>query len=215
MAPIGTLLSPEVRPAIQCLKMDTLTTRKQPIQDHTKDATPHVPDFSSALPTLSAKDDTNILVITDIRSGKSSLIEAMKLYAKPVSEAQPKVVARGRNGTTDDILQKTTFLSNLQAVEIRKRKGIKGLRTIMETITNFEIVSKEAARSESQTIFEALLHLSPEWASTRDIETTVSKKYRFKVFEASNLQEDYDNLQESWPFIGHSSSPTGKCTKFL
>ncbi|KFH69373.1 hypothetical protein MVEG_04186 [Podila verticillata NRRL 6337] len=50
-----------------------------------------------------ATDDVNILLIDDVVSGKTYLIEAMKSYAKPGPVTNEKHIMRGRNNAADEI----------------------------------------------------------------------------------------------------------------
>ncbi|KAG0350641.1 hypothetical protein BG005_009829 [Podila minutissima] len=158
----------------------------------------HAPDLSPRLPALSAKDEINILIIGDSGSGKTSLIDAMKQYASPMPVSELKLVAQLRTGAAEEIIPGVSFLSDLHTFEIRKRKGIKGLRTFMETFTETELIDvKEEAKAMSPKDFEALLHMDAGWVTARNIDNKLPKKYRFNLFRAPDLQDDDDdNLHE-------------------
>ncbi|KAG0075664.1 hypothetical protein BGZ92_002790 [Podila epicladia] len=152
------------------------------------------PDLNSRLPALSTNDEINILIIGDSGSGKTSLIDAMRQYASPMPVSELKLVAQLRTGAAEEIIPGVSFLSDLHTIEIRKRKGIKGLRTFMETFTETELINvKEEAQAMSPKEFEMLLHLDAGWATTHNINNKLPKKYRINLFRAPDLQDDDDN----------------------
>lgn len=111
-----------------------------------------------------------------------------------------KLFAQLRKGAAEEIIPGVTFLSDLHTTEVRKRKGIKGLRTLMETIIETELINiKEEVKSMRLNDFEALLHLNAGRVTTRNIDTKLAKKYRFNLFRAPDLQDDNDdNLHEKF-----------------
>ncbi|KAG0038658.1 hypothetical protein BGZ82_011311 [Podila clonocystis] len=135
----------------------------------------------------SAPEDVNILLIGDVQSGKTSLVETMKMYAEAGSVTIEELVVRGSNSIADEIIQVTSFAAELHTLEIR------ALSNGRHHIVNIE----EHARTFRPDAFDSLLNMGQGNAMTRHIRPNVSKEYRFTVFEAPGFgdAEDLQGLQ--------------------
>src|ERR1700744_4318288 len=68
----------------------------------------------------------NILLIGDVQSGKTSLVETFRLYADPAYTAKTEHITQGTSRFADEKVKITPFLANLHIVQIRKLKETTG-----------------------------------------------------------------------------------------
>lgn len=144
--------------------------------------------------TRDASGDTNILLIGDVRSGKTSLIDAMKLYAEPGSVGNEELIVEGRNGLVGESIRVTTFLANLHTIEIRKQQSVRGLSTLWGIIGGSGVIDLE---QNAQTLTkEAYVDLLQNQGSitTRNVRPS-PEEYTFGILEAVGFQ-DGEHLKE-------------------
>ncbi|KAG0341635.1 hypothetical protein BG000_008447 [Podila horticola] len=135
----------------------------------------------------STPEDVNILLIGDVQSGKTSLVETMKMYAEAGSVTNEELAVGGRNSIADEIIQVTSFAAELYTLEIR------ALSNGRHHFVNIE----EHARTLHRDAFDSLLNMGKGNVNIRHIRPSVSKEYRFAVFEAPGFgdAEDLQGLQ--------------------
>lgn len=135
----------------------------------------------------STSEDVNILLIGDVQSGKTSLVETMKMYAEAGSVTNEEFTVGGGNSIADEIIQVTSFAAELHTLEIR------ALSNGRHHFVNIE----EHARTLHPDAFDSLLNMEKGNVNIRHIRPSVSKEYRFAVFEAPGFgdAEDLQGLQ--------------------
>ncbi|KAG0342243.1 hypothetical protein BG005_002773 [Podila minutissima] len=134
-----------------------------------------------SLPSSVLLQSINILLIGDAQSGKSSLIESMKLYADPLSVSNMELFVKGEKGATDEIIRGCTFVTDLHTMEIVKA----------EKTGNHRIIDIEReAQLRPYTAFEELLFADQPNVSTHAVHPSVLRKYQFSIFEVPGWQED-------------------------
>ncbi|KAF9325723.1 hypothetical protein BG006_010810 [Podila minutissima] len=133
----------------------------------------------------STPEDVNILLIGDVQSGKTSLLETMKMYAEAGSVFNEELVVLGSNGIPDEVMQVASFAAEFHTLEIR------ALSNGRHHIVNIE----EDARTLHPDAFESLLNMGQGNVVTRHIPPSVSKEYRFSVFEAPGFHNDAEDPQ--------------------
>ncbi|KAG0014533.1 hypothetical protein BGZ81_000410 [Podila clonocystis] len=127
--------------------------------------------------------DVNILVIGDARSGKSTLIEVMKMYSNLVLDPNVEPFAQGNNGA-DEILAGCLLLTDLHTYEIHKSLEKEG------DYSAFNL--QEKAHTLSQTDFENHLLMDRRDISSQVVPPRAPRKYRICIFETPDLQEDVE-----------------------
>ncbi|KAF9309564.1 hypothetical protein BG003_009610 [Podila horticola] len=126
--------------------------------------------------------DVNILLIGDVQSGKTSLIETMKLYAELGSVTNKELVVRGHNGDGNEIISATSFLADLHTLEIHALKN--GRHRIVDLDKDATALSPEA--------FDEVLNLEEGSVSIRRIHPSVAKQHCFTVYEVPGIREAED-----------------------
>ncbi|KAF9392178.1 hypothetical protein CPB97_003503 [Podila verticillata] len=134
-------------------------------------------------------EQINILLIGDVQSGKSSLVETFRLYANPDYVAKTEHITQGNSRFADEKVKITPFLADLHTVEIRKLRQSTG---------GYDVVDlDEEAKRLSEEDFEDLLNLGPKGAETIIIDSIGAKKYRFNIYEGPSLNESAENFEKN------------------
>ncbi|KAG0339541.1 hypothetical protein BG004_006772 [Podila humilis] len=129
----------------------------------------------------------NILLIGDVQSGKTSLVEMFRLYADPDYVANTQHISQGSSRFADEKVRVTPFLSNLHSIEIRKMRGETG---------EYDVIDLDAeAKKGSEEDFEDLLNLGQR-AVTTTIVSPNSERYRFNIYEGPSLNESSENFEK-------------------
>ncbi|KAG0075850.1 hypothetical protein BGZ93_011144 [Podila epicladia] len=140
---------------------------------------------------MPAKDleQINIMLIGDVQSGKSSLIEIFKLYADPNYQAKTEHITQGDSHFADEKVKITAFLADLHTIQIRKLKA---------NASGYDVVDlEEEAKRLSEEDFEDLLNLVPKNAKTVIMHSNTTKKYRFNIYEGPSLNESAENFEKN------------------
>ncbi|KFH69385.1 hypothetical protein MVEG_04198 [Podila verticillata NRRL 6337] len=160
-------------------------------------------------------EQINILLIGDVQSGKTSLVETFRLYADPAYTAKTKHITQGNSCFADEKFKITPFLTDLHRVEIRKLRQSTGGYDVVDLDEEAKRLSEEEAKRLSEEDFEDLLNLDPEGAETIIIASNGAKKRRFNIYEGPSLNESAENLtRTSSAFIGPSSNRIKNSTRF-
>ncbi|KAF8981351.1 hypothetical protein BGZ52_002957, partial [Haplosporangium bisporale] len=133
-------------------------------------------------------EQINILLIGDVQSGKSSLVETFRLYADPTYTVNTQHIMQGNSRFADEKVKITAFLSDLHTIQIRKKKDTGGYEVI-----NLE----EEAKRMSEEDFEDLLNLGQKEAEIFNITPNDAKRYRFNVYEGPSLNESAENFEKN------------------
>lgn len=133
--------------------------------------------------TSSTALEVNILVIGDVQSGRTSLIEAMKQYSNSGSTKEERIVS-WVNGTADEIIKATVFQTSLHKFEIHTLLNGRHRHVDIE----------EDARSLSQGAFDDVLNLEQEQVNVRCI-PSCTRIYQIKLFEIPGVH-DTENQQQ-------------------
>ncbi|KAF9211056.1 hypothetical protein BGZ59_008581, partial [Podila verticillata] len=134
-------------------------------------------------------EQINILLIGDVQSGKTSLVETFRLYADPAYTAKTEHITQGNSRFADEKVKITPFLADLHRVEIRKLRQSTG---------GYDVVDlDEEAKKLSEEDFEDLLNLGPKGADTIIIASNGAKKYRFNIYEGPSLNESAENFEKN------------------
>ncbi|KAG0014534.1 hypothetical protein BGZ81_000411 [Podila clonocystis] len=128
-------------------------------------------------------EEVNILVIGDFQSGKSTLIEAFKLYADPA------YVATTQTTTHVDEVKVTTFSADLYMIPVCKLRRSNG--------ENVTLDLDEESTKRSNEDFMDLLNLSSNEAMAEFITPSSSNKYTFNIYEGPGLNEDTKNFERN------------------
>ncbi|KFH62045.1 hypothetical protein MVEG_12199 [Podila verticillata NRRL 6337] len=159
------------------------------------------PDRPPSLPSSVIPQSINILLIGDTHSGKTSLIESMKLYADPLSVSHVELSVKGENGVADEIMSGCSFIADLHTIEVFK----------VEKARDHRIISiKQEAEALTAQEFAELILLDHETVSTRDVRPNVSRKYQFFIFEVPGWQDDMDSPQNRATAIHRAISESNK-----
>ncbi|KAG0026314.1 hypothetical protein BGZ82_009539, partial [Podila clonocystis] len=133
--------------------------------------------------------DVNILVIGDARSGKSTLIEVMKMYSNLVLD--PNVEPLGQSDTdADEILAGCRLITDLHTYKIHKSLEKQG--------ENSAFNLQEMSHTLNQKDYEDHLLMDRGDISSQVVPPKAPRKYRICIFETPDLQEDVEtgNMQE-------------------
>lgn len=143
----------------------------------------------------------NILLIGDAQSGKSYLVESMKLYVDPLSISTVELIAKGENGAADEIISGCSFVADMHTIEILKA----------EKACDHRIINiKQEAESMSVQEFAELLAMGHGAISTRINRSSMSRRYQFSIFEVPSWQEDVDSLTNKAAAIRRAVSESDK-----
>ncbi|KAF9403866.1 hypothetical protein BGZ94_004486 [Podila epigama] len=131
----------------------------------------------------------NILLIGDVQSGKSSLVETMKMYGNVEYKPNTSDIVLGASRYANEKVRVSRFISELHTVEVRKTKD--GANEII----NLE----EMAKTLGEEDFEDLLNLGSKSAETQIITLPgeKDKKYRFNIYEGPSLNESGENFERN------------------
>lgn len=126
-------------------------------------------DMKHGRPTSrSVQGVVNILLMGDVQSGKTSLIETMKQHSDSDSITHEEYPVYGVKGTADEIIRVTSFQVSLRKCEIHVPTGLNSHHHIVDI--------EEDARALSQEEFDNLLNLAEGNFSTHIIPSG-AKKY--------------------------------------
>ncbi|KAG0026313.1 hypothetical protein BGZ82_009538 [Podila clonocystis] len=133
-------------------------------------------------------EEVNILVIGDFQSGKSTLIEAFKLYADPAYVATTQNTAQDLLHPVNEV-KVTTFSADLYTIPICKLRRSDG--------ENVTIDLDEESTRRSNEDFMDLLNLTSNEAVAEFITPSSSNKYNFNIYEGPGLNEDTKNFEKN------------------
>ncbi|KAG0097233.1 hypothetical protein BGZ93_003189 [Podila epicladia] len=133
--------------------------------------------------------EINILLIGDVQSGKSSLVETMKLYADPTYLIDHDRINRSVLYSTEGNVRITSFLSELPTVEIRKLQVIDGSHDLVD----FEGKSKTLSEED----FNDFLKQTAKDISVHVVTQESPKQYRFNIYEGPSLNESAENFEKN------------------
>ncbi|KAF9323979.1 hypothetical protein BG006_000960 [Podila minutissima] len=134
-------------------------------------------------------EQINILLIGDVQSGKSSLVETFKLYADRHYVVSTQHITQGNSRFADEKVKVTAFLSDLHTVEIRK---------LRQNTDGHDVIDlEEKAKTLSELDVEDLLNLGPKNAETVIIASNGAKKYHFHIYEGPGLDESAKNFEKN------------------
>ncbi|KAG0026310.1 hypothetical protein BGZ82_009535 [Podila clonocystis] len=129
----------------------------------------------------------NILILGDVQTGKTSLVESFKIYADP--QYQDKTAHVARSLIEDEKVKIITFLTDLHFVQIRKLQASTG---------EFEFVDfEEEAKRLNEEDFKSLLTLDPQGAETVIIASDEAKKYQFNIYKGPSLNSSAKNFEKN------------------
>ncbi|KAF9389839.1 hypothetical protein CPB97_010477, partial [Podila verticillata] len=134
-------------------------------------------------------EQINILLIGDVQSGKTSLVETFRLYADTAYQAKIKHITQGNSRFADEKVKITAFLADLHTVQIRRLKASTGGTDLVDL--------EEEARILSEEDFEDLLNLGPKAAETTISSSNGGKRYRFNIYEGPSLNESEENFEKN------------------
>ncbi|KAF9275850.1 hypothetical protein BGZ74_003832, partial [Mortierella antarctica] len=130
------------------------------------------------------EEQINILLLGDVQSGKTSLVETMRLYADPNYVVKRNLINHGILHTVDKV-RVTSFLSDLPTVEIRKQQG--------NDVINLDMESKTMTEED----FDDLLSWTQKDVRIRVVPSGSPKKYRFNIYEGPSLNESHGNFEKN------------------
>ncbi|KAG0328279.1 hypothetical protein BG000_000551, partial [Podila horticola] len=122
--------------------------------------------------------EVNILLMGDVQSGKSSLIEAVRRYTDPTHVSNVEHITQDNSRIVDEKVKITQFLSDLHTIQIHKLPRNRDELDVIDLDTE--------AMESSEEDFKSFLKLGPEEA-TFSISSHGSKKYRFNAYELPSL----------------------------
>ncbi|KAG0040757.1 hypothetical protein BGZ82_009739, partial [Podila clonocystis] len=131
--------------------------------------------------------DVNIVLMGDAQSGKTALIEAMKLYVNPISMSNADRITHDRIGDADEFFHGYTFFTSLHTYEVRK---------LAEKDGDYITFSLEnGARELSSSDFLTMMEMNQGSVCTRIKPFRLIRNYRFNIFELPGLQENTGSVQ--------------------
>ncbi|KAF9327194.1 hypothetical protein BG006_009467, partial [Podila minutissima] len=134
-------------------------------------------------------EQVNILLIGDVQSGKSSLVETFKLYADSDYVVNTQHITQGNSRFADEKVKVTAFLSDLHTVQIHRLKASTG---------RYDVVDLEGdAKTLSEEAFAELINLDHNGADTVIIAPNSTKRYRFNIYEGPSLNESAKNFEKN------------------
>ncbi|KAG0348333.1 hypothetical protein BG005_011607 [Podila minutissima] len=132
-------------------------------------------------------EQINILLIGDVQSGKTSLVETFRHYADTNYIANTQHITKD-NRSSNETVKITSFLADLHTVQIRRLKT---------STYGYDVVDlDEEVKTLSEEDFEDLLNLGPKHAETVIIGSNGTKKYRFNIYEGPSLNESDENYEK-------------------
>lgn len=143
----------------------------------------------------------NILLIGDTHSGKTSLIESMKLYADPLTVSHVELTVRGENGVANEIMSGCSFITDLHTIEAFKVEKARDHRVIN--------IKQEAETLNAQE-FEELIMMDQSNILIHVVRPNVPRKYQFCIFEVPGWQEDMDSSTKKAVAIYRAISESNK-----
>ncbi|KAF9428412.1 hypothetical protein BGZ94_002471 [Podila epigama] len=127
----------------------------------------------------------NILLVGDSQSGKSSLVETMKMYGDVDYKADTSRIHR-RIRSSDARVRATPFISDLHTVEVRN----------IDDGENKIIDIEHMAKTMPEEDFEDLLYLSKKLVEIKNIPSQ-GKKYRYNIFEGPSLNGSGESFERN------------------
>ncbi|KAF9313160.1 hypothetical protein BG006_004219, partial [Podila minutissima] len=135
-------------------------------------------------------EQINILLIGDVQSGKSSLVETFKLYADVNYQFKTEHITQGNSRRfADEKVKITAFLTDLHTVQIHKRRGNTSYYDVIDL--------EEVAKTLDEEDFTEIINLDHKGADTVIIASNSAKKYRFNIYEGPSLNESADNFEKN------------------
>ncbi|KAG0357097.1 hypothetical protein BG005_003914 [Podila minutissima] len=134
-------------------------------------------------------EQINILLIGDVQSGKTSLVETFKLYADVDYQVKTEHITQGNSRFADEKVKITAFLADLHTVQIHKRRG---------NTSDYDVIDlEEVAKTLNEEAFTEIINLDHKGADTVIIASNSAKKYRFNIYEGPSLNESADNFEKN------------------
>ncbi|KAF9323046.1 hypothetical protein BG006_001822, partial [Podila minutissima] len=131
------------------------------------------------------EEQINILLLGDVQSGKTSLVETMRLYADPNYVVKHNLINHGILRTGDKKVRVTSFPSDLPTVEIRTQQG--------KDLINLDMESKTMTEED----FDDLLSRTQKDVLIRVVPSGSPKKYCFSIYEGPSLNESHGNFEKN------------------
>lgn len=134
-------------------------------------------------------EQINILLIGDIQSGKSSVVEIMKFYADSSYLVNHHRITHGGLYGAEARVRITSFLSELPTVEIRR---------LQEKNSRHDVVDIDAySRTLCEEDFDDLLNQTQKDIYTPIDPSESQKKYRFNIYEGPSLNESAEDFEKN------------------
>ncbi|KAF9379132.1 hypothetical protein CPB97_009149 [Podila verticillata] len=132
--------------------------------------------------------EINFLLIGDVQSGKTSLIETFRQRANPSYIANLEHITLGNNRIADENVKITTFESDLRTIETRKLRKDGG----------YDVIDLDGeARRLTEEDFKALINLGPQEATTAIAPSHGYAKYNLNIYEGPSLNESDNNFERN------------------
>ncbi|KAG0339540.1 hypothetical protein BG004_006771 [Podila humilis] len=128
--------------------------------------------------------DINILLIGDVQSGKSSLVEMFGLYSNPHYVPRTQHIFKGSNRNSDAKVKVTSFVTDLHIAQVRRKAG-------SNDVIDLDL---EATRGTEED-FEDILNLNPRDAETEIIHLDEATQYKFNIYEGPSLNESSETFE--------------------
>lgn len=133
-------------------------------------------------------EQINILLLGDVQSGKTSLVETMRQYADPNYAVKHDFINHGILHSVDKKVRTTSFLSELPTIEIRTLRG---------NNSGFDVVDLDKeSETKTEEDFVDLLN-QQRGISTLIVRPTPPKKYQFNIYEGPSLNECDNNFEKN------------------
>ncbi|KAG0016159.1 hypothetical protein BGZ81_011368 [Podila clonocystis] len=130
----------------------------------------------------------NILLLGDVQSGKTSLVDMFQLYSDPTFIVNTHNLTQNQDRVADEKVKFTSILAGHHTVEIRKLRGS----------SEYVVIDlEEEAKRLGQEDFEDLLNLDQTEAETVNIAPDQSKTYRINIYEGPGLNACSETFEKN------------------
>ncbi|KAG0012331.1 hypothetical protein BGZ81_001649 [Podila clonocystis] len=133
-------------------------------------------------------EQINILLLGDVQSGKTSLVETMRLYADPNYVVKHNLINHGILHSAEKRVKITSFLSELPTIEIRMSRS---------NNCGFHVVDLDKeSETKIEEDFDDLLNRQKD-INTHIVRPRPPKQYRFNIYEGPSLNESDNNFEKN------------------
>ncbi|KAF9379130.1 hypothetical protein CPB97_009147 [Podila verticillata] len=178
-----------IRSILHPTKMNEEQRKKRVCQPETTRREEPVKEILPARPSDGEVEQINILLIGDVQSGKSSLVEKMKLYADPSYLVNHHCINHGGLYDAEARVRITSFLSNLPTVEIRRLQGKNGRHDLVDIDADSRTLCEED--------FDDVLNQTQSVIHTHIDSSGSQKEYRFNIYEGPSLNESAEDFEKN------------------